>query len=267
MPSSPDSQRLAKYLAACGVASRRASEEVIAAGRVTVNGEIVATPAFNVTPGVDQIAVDGQPVTLQKKVWLALNKPPGYTCSAQDEHAARLVLELLPSSLGRLFTVGRLDRDSEGLLLLTNDGDRALHLAHPRYEATKVYRVWTPTIPAPELLQRLTIGLEDDGQFLRAKSARVIGHAGAGAIVELVLAEGRKREIRRMFDALGLSIQRLQRISHGPIRIGHLRPGEWRLLTPHELADLDRLFRPEPGAPPKKNLAPHLQPPRAMNAR
>ncbi|MFA5204642.1 MAG: pseudouridine synthase [Lentisphaeria bacterium] len=263
MPVSDSSQRLAKYLAACGLASRRACEEVIAAGRVTVNGTAVTTPAFNVTSGRDQVAVDGKPVAPQKRVWLALNKPPGYTCSAQDAHAVKLVFELLPADLGRLFTVGRLDRDSEGLLLLTNDGDCALHLAHPRYETTKIYRVWTPRLPTPELLRRLTTGIEDDGQFLQARHARVAGRAGAGAVVELTLTEGRKREIRRMFDALELPVQRLQRIAHGPVRLGSLPIGQWRHLTTVERNTLEgnSAAAPRGGFPRPQPPSAERQPP------
>ncbi len=227
--------RLARYLAACGVAARRKAEELIQAGRITVNGAAVTTPAFNVTPGADRVAFDGKPVEPpRRRTAVVLNKPPGYTCSAADEHAERLVGELLPPALGRLFTVGRLDRDSEGLLICTDDGDLAQLLAHPRHEVSKTYRVRVVPHSTPEILARMCDGLEDEGDLLRCSQARVWKREARGDVLELVLKEGKKREIRRLCRQCGLRILRLQRTRYGTLELGDLPEGGWRHLTAAE---------------------------------
>ena len=230
--------RIARYLAATGLAARRKCEELITAGRVTINGVPVTTPATKVQPKTDRVCVDGQPVAPARRVVLLLHKPPGYTCSAEDVHAERLVTELLPKDAGRLFTVGRLDRDSEGLLLCTNDGDLAERLAHPRYEVPKVYRVEVAGRVRPEIPRRMLEGVIDDGDRLHAAEARIVSSSPTKSILELVLKEGKKREIRRLCDQLRLEVRCLRRIAYGPLRLAGLPPGVWRELTAHELAQL-----------------------------
>lgn len=248
----PGAIRLARYLAAGGVASRRACEDLIRAGVVSVNGTAVLTPAVNVIPGRDQVCCRGQPVRSQTLVCLVLNKPVGYTCSARDEHARHLVYELIPARFGRLFTVGRLDRDSEGLIVLTNDGDLAQLLAHPSRGVRKVYRVDVRGRLDEDCLARLRTGvLDDDGDFLRPAAAEVLGHGAAGGTLRLVLQEGRKREIRRLCAAVGLRVQRLQRVAFGPLRLGTLGVGAWRELAEAEVTALRRAARtPRPGGGP-----------------
>ena len=229
--------RLARYLAMCGIAARRKAEELIQAGRVTVNGAPVTTPAFNVTAGQDRITFDGKPVEPPKaKTTVLLNKPVGYTCSAADEHAEHLVGELLPPALGRLFTVGRLDRDSEGLLICTDDGELAQLLAHPRHEVSKTYRVRVSPHATPEKLERMCAGLEDEGDLLRCSQARVWKRESQTDVLELILKEGKKREIRRLCRQCELRILRLQRIRYGSLELGALPEGSWRHLTPAEIA-------------------------------
>jgi pseudouridine synthase len=227
--------RLARYLAMCGVAARRKAEELIQAGRVTVNGATVITPAFNVTPGNDCITFDGAPIEPPKsKTTVVLNKPVGYTCSAADEHAERLVGELLPPALGRLFTVGRLDRDSEGLLICTDDGELAQLLAHPRHEVSKTYRVRISPHATQEILDRMCAGIEDEGDLLRCSQARVWKRESQTDVLELILKEGKKREIRRLCRQCGLRILRLQRTRYGTLELGALPEGTWRHLTAAE---------------------------------
>ncbi len=231
--------RIARHLAMCGVAARRKAEELVAAGRVAVNGQTVTTPAFKLNPATDQVTVDGKPVAPPKsKTVVVLNKPVGYTCSAADEHAERLVGELLPPALGRLFTVGRLDRDSEGLLICTDDGGLAQLLAHPRHEVSKTYRVRVSPHTTQEILQRMCAGIEDEGDLLRCSQARVWKRESQTDVLELILKEGKKREIRRLCRQCGLHILRLQRIRYGTLELGDLQEGAWRHLTPAEIDSL-----------------------------
>jgi 23S rRNA pseudouridine2605 synthase len=234
----PAPVRIARFLAAAGLGARRTCEQFLTSGKVTVNGALVLSPATTVDPRCDHVCFEGRPVQAQARQYLLLNKPCGYTCSARDAHAERLVFELVPASMGRLFTVGRLDRDSEGLLLLTNDGALALRLAHPRYGVAKVYRVWVRGEVTPALLIQFRRGVTDAGEELRALRAEVREQWPGGALVELSMAEGRKREIRRLCQAVGLRVTRLQRIALGPLQLGDLAPGQWRLLTPAERAAL-----------------------------
>jgi 23S rRNA pseudouridine2605 synthase len=239
--------RIARCLAAAGIAARRKCEELVTAGRVTVNGITVTTPATNVRPGKDRVCVDGQPVAPARRVVLLLHKPPGFTCSAEDAHAERLVTELLPKDAGRLFTIGRLDRDSEGLLLCTNDGELAERLAHPRYEVAKVYRVEVAGPVTPVVPRRMLEGVTDDGERLHAAEARIVTSSPAKSVLELVLKEGKKREIRRLCDHLRLKVRCLRRIAYGPLRLAGLPPGAWREVSAQELAQLQQSSKPDTG--------------------
>jgi 23S rRNA pseudouridine2605 synthase len=236
----PENQpvRIARFLAAAGLAARRKCEELVTAGRVTVNGAAVTSPATLVRPGTDRVCVDGKPVTPARRVVLLLHKPPGYTCSADDAHAERLVTDLLPATAGRLFTVGRLDRDSEGLLLCTNDGELAERLSHPRYQVPKTYRVEVAEPVAPAVLRRFRAGLTDQGERLCVAEGRIVSTGPTKSVLELVLKEGKKREIRRLCESAGLKVCRLCRIAYGPLLLAGLPPGTWRELTPEELTGL-----------------------------
>ncbi len=227
-------ERLQKYLARAGVASRRKAEALIRAGRVRVNGR-VARLGERVPEGAE-VTLDGRPVPPPAApVVLALHKPPGYTTTRFDPHATRTVYQLLPELPG-LVPVGRLDRDSEGLLLFTNWGELAHRLAHPRYRVAKVYRVYSRRgTPPAAALRRLERGLEDQGERLFAKKARP---APGGAV--LTLTEGKKREVRRMMRAIGHPVRRLVRVRFGPVRLAGLAPGRWRRLSEEEVAALAR---------------------------
>lgn len=231
-------ERLQKFLAESGVASRRASEEIIRAGRVTVNGAVADQLGVRVDPDKDRVAVDGRVVRPRRKLYLALNKPPGYTCTRKDEHARRVVGELLPAEWSSVYPVGRLDRESEGLLFLTNDGDFCLRLTHPRFGIRKIYRATVEGRVHPEVLQRFREGVRFEDEVLRIDEGRVVSSGQGVCVVELVLSEGRYREIRRLFASEDLDVVRLVRTQIGPIKLGELKPGKWRTLTPGELKTL-----------------------------
>lgn len=240
--------RLQKYLARAGVASRRACEELIAAGRVTVDGVVVTRPGTRV--GADSvIEVDGRRVKPSPARWIALYKPPGYVCSREDPQGRPTVYDLLPAELRPLFHVGRLDIMSEGLLLLTNEGEAAHRLLHPSTETPRRYEVaLVGPLPA-DLTERLLGGVELEDGLAAADEARLEAGTGRlGATLQLELHEGRNREIRRMMEVLGVKIGSLKRLALGPIELGGLRPGEWRELSEAEIAAV-RGETPR-GAPP-----------------
>lgn len=226
--------RLVKFLAHAGVASRRAAEGLIAQGRVAVGGEIVTDPARDVD-GSAPVKVDGKPVAIrEERVVYALHKPAGVVATAKDTHGRPTVVELVPSER-RLYPVGRLDVDTTGLLLLTDDGELADRLTHPRHGVPKVYRARVANGPVSgRALHRLRDGVElDDG---RTRPAQV--RQPRPGVLEITLREGRKRQLRRMCDAVGHPVISLQRIAFGPLQLGSLRPGEHRRLTAAEVAQL-----------------------------
>ena len=230
--------RLNRFLQKAGVASRRKADALIFAGKVTVNGRVVREPWAEVGEH-DRVAVNGKPVRLRKyHRYFKFYKPRGVTTTLKDRHARLTLRDVLPDSLRGVFPVGRLDRDSEGLLLLTDDGDLAYILAHPRFEVLKVYRVWfSGGMHARDVARRLQEGLElEDGPF-----RPVFVHPLEAAAVELGITEGRKREIRRAFAALGLTVERLLRTRFGPIALGGLREGGLAALDPHEMQEIRRL--------------------------
>jgi 23S rRNA pseudouridine2605 synthase len=224
--------RLAKYLAHGGVASRRKAEEIIAKGLVTVGGEVVTDPARDVGDG-DDVRVNGSAVGAEaREVW-AVNKPAGVVSTAREPGERRAVVELVDSS-ARLYPVGRLDADSTGLLLLTNDGALANLLTHPRYEVAKTYRARLGKAPAERELARLREGVElEDGPTAPAEVRKV-----AEREVEIVLREGRNRQVRRMFEAVGNRVVALERIAFGPLLLEGMRPGKARRLTDSEIEEL-----------------------------
>jgi 23S rRNA pseudouridine2605 synthase len=226
--------RLVKFVATAGVASRRASEELIRAGRVAVNGQPVRDPARDVTDQ-DEVTVDGEAVRQPaRRVVYALNKPVGVVSTARDPQGRPTVVELVPDS-GRLYPVGRLDADSTGLILLTNDGQLAHRLTHPRFEVPKTYVAAVGRAPVSErALRRLRTGIElEDG---RTAPARV--RSLPGGRLEITIHEGRNRQVRRMCEAVGHPVRALERVAFGAVKLGDLPPGAHRRLTEAELARL-----------------------------
>jgi len=230
--------RLQKFLAEAGLASRRASEQIILAGRVAVNGETVCELGAKVDPGHDRVTVDSQPVRARRKIYVALNKPAGLVCSRKDELERPRIYELLPKEWGHLHSVGRLDFHSEGLIFLTNDGELSLRLTHPRYGVRKKYLATVEGRATPELVGRFTRGVWHQGEKLRAEKARLVSASQSQSTVELELAEGKNREVRRLFESQGMTVKRLQRIQIGKIKLGELRAGKWRTLTEPEIKSL-----------------------------
>jgi 23S rRNA pseudouridine2605 synthase len=230
--------RLQKYLAESGIASRRASEQIILDGRVSVNNHIVRTLGTKVEPGHDRVEVDGRPVKPRRRLYIALNKPAGVLCTRSDPLQRHTLSDLLPVEWKHLVSVGRLDRDSEGLIFLTNDGEFALRLTHPRYRVRKNYRATVEGRVEPPTLQKFLAGVEDAGELLKAEKARLISANNTQSIVELELGEGRNREVRRLFAAQGLHVTRLQRTRIGRIKLGELPVGKWRTLTEPEIKSL-----------------------------
>lgn len=226
--------RLNKFLQAAGAASRRKADELIRAGRVRVNGRPVREPWFEVDPGRDAVEVDGRRVVLpEEKHYFKLYKPRGVVSTLRDPHAGRTLAEFIPPGL-RLVPAGRLDRDSEGLVILTDDGDLVYRLTHPRFGVPKRYRVVLDRYITKGDLERLSRGIElADGPFSPDRVRRL-----GPREVELVIHEGRKREIRRAFRALGYGVVRLVRTAMGPVELGDLAPGEIRPLGPEELRAL-----------------------------
>jgi 23S rRNA pseudouridine2605 synthase len=223
--------RLNKFLASTGLGSRRAVEELIRAGRVTVNGE-AAELATRVSPG-DDVRVDGRQVTAEATTFLLLHKPAGVVTTAADTHGRRTVLDLVQSPL-RLFPVGRLDMETTGALLLTNDGELAHRLMHPSHGVEKTYRARVRGHPDPAALERLRTGVElDDGV-----TAPAVATLAADDTIELTIHEGRNRQVRRMCEAVGYPVVQLHRSRYAGLEVGDLTPGEWRQLTPAEVATL-----------------------------
>lgn len=230
--------RLQKFLADSGVASRRASEQFILNGRVAVNGEIIRLLGTKIDPAQDRVSVDGKPIRPKRKLYLALNKPRGFVCSRDDERGRRTIYELIPKEWDNLYSVGRLDFASEGLLFLTNDGEFSLRLTHPRYGVRKKYVVAVEGKVENEILQRFVHGIFHEGEKLKAEKARAISVTNSQSIIELELAEGKNREVRRLFESQGFAVKRLERVQIGKIKIGELKIGKWRTLTESEIKSL-----------------------------
>jgi 23S rRNA pseudouridine2605 synthase len=228
--------RLAKYLAHAGIASRRAAESLVREGRVAVHGEVVRDPATDVSSGV---SVDGAAVTVEPREVYALNKPAGVVSTAEDTHGRRIVTEFVPSQR-RLYPVGRLDAETTGLILLTNDGELANLLTHPRYEVPKTYvaEVEGGPVGEPEL-RRLREGVELEDGITAPAGVRQIDDDR----IELVLREGRKRQVRRMCEAVGHHVVSLERVAFGPLRLERLAEGDYRRLTAAEVERLRKAAR------------------------
>ncbi|HEV8541204.1 MAG TPA: pseudouridine synthase [Verrucomicrobiae bacterium] len=242
--------RLQKFLADAGIASRRASEQVILEGRVNVNGHTIREMGSKVDPAHDRVTVDGRAVKVKSKLYLAINKPPGYICSSEDPGNRKTVHDLLPKEWRNLYSVGRLDYKSEGLIFYTNDGEFSLHLTHPRFGVRKKYLVTVKGEVRPEQLRTMEKGIYEGDEVLRAERGRILKSNNSHSMVELTLNEGKNREIRRMFETLGFEVERLQRVQIGPIKLGQLPRGKWRTLTGPEIKSLMRDSREE--SPEKK---------------
>jgi 23S rRNA pseudouridine2605 synthase len=244
-------QRLQKLIAAAGIASRRHAEELITAGRVTVNGRVIDALGAKANPETDHIKVNGRLINSllapREKVYVLLNKPKGYLSSLSDPKGRPLVTQLVPSTWGRLHPVGRLDFNTEGLLLLTNDGDFTNYVTSARNNIPKVYRVKVKGIPSESAIKRLRRGIRlDDGNRTAPAEIEPLQQTDVNAWFAVTLHEGRNQQIRRMFDAIGHSVLKLARVRIGSVDDSRLETGEWRLLTAFEVKKLYRS-----GVPPR----------------
>ncbi len=239
--------RLQKVIAEAGLASRRKAEELMVAGRVTVNGKVVDRLGSRVDPERDRVAVDGRVIGEEPKVVVVLNKPRGYVSTARDDRGRPTVLDLVHGLGRRVYPVGRLDMDTEGLILLTNDGPLAHGLTHPSREVPKTYVAFIRGHPGRQALKTLAGGVElDDGRTAPAR-VRLLGAHGGNAILELTIHEGRNHEVRRMCEAVGHEVLELKRTRLGPLSLGPLRPGESRRLSEAEVESLRRAAGLIPG--------------------
>ncbi|WP_291170799.1 pseudouridine synthase [Gimesia sp.] len=234
--------RLQKFLAATGLGSRRHCEEYIETGRVTIDGDVVTELGAKVDPETQVIEVDGERVRLQPRRYYLLNKPSGFLCTNNDPAGRRRVVDLFPNDGQRLFTVGRLDENSEGLILVTNDGELAQRLAHPRYRVARTYHVQVVGNPPREKLDELRKGVRFKEGVFRVSGLKYLKKQGKSAFLELTLHEGQNREIRRMMARIGHKVIQLVRIRFGPLNLGKLKTGESRRLSDTELKKLRQLL-------------------------
>src|SRR5438477_7798403 len=235
--------RLNKYLAHAGQGSRRHCDELIRAGRISIDGVVVRELGTRVEPG-QNVSVDGQAVHAEKNVYWLVNKPRGHLCTNSDPAGRPRALDLVPHVSQRVYTVGRLDEGSEGLLLLTNDGDLANRLMHPRFGVTKTYVVQVAGRPTKEDVQQLLKGVYLAEGHVRARHVKPLKQQGESFWLRIVLSEGKNREIRRMLARLGHKVMRLRRVAIGPVELGHLAAGKSRPLAHTELKALQRLIEP-----------------------
>jgi 23S rRNA pseudouridine2605 synthase len=232
-------ERIQKILSRAGVASRRAAEKLMVEGRVTVNGEAVTELGTRADPASDDVRVDGVRVKAPSdKTYFLLNKPKGVVTTRRDPEGRTTVMDLVPSVPG-LFPVGRLDVNTEGLLLLTNDGELAQRVTHPRYEVPRVYHAKVRGTPGPETLERIRRGVRVDGERLAVDRVRVL-EAANNSWLELALHEGKRHEVRRLLEAVGHPVSKLRRVALGPLTTRGLEPGQFRALSPQEVRALTR---------------------------
>ena len=231
--------RISKYLADCGIASRRKAEEIVSAGRVQLNGETVTDLGRRVMPS-DELSLDGRPLSKPEgHIYLLLNKPRGYLSTASDDRGRKTVMQLVDPAGHRVFPVGRLDLDTEGLLILTDDGELAFKLTHPGKQVDKVYVASLREPLKEDSVERMRIGIMLEGSMTAPAHVRVLHPSGL--IIEVSIHEGRKRQVRRMVEEAGNRVVSLKRIRLGPLELGKLSPGEWRHLTPEEVEQLMNL--------------------------
>ncbi len=228
-------ERLQKVLARAGVASRRRAEELIKSGRISVNGRVVTEMGCRVDPDTATILFDGRPVRSERKVYILLNKPAGYVTTLSDPQGRPIVTDLVRDVRERIFPVGRLDLDSEGALLLTNDGALANHILHPRYQVNKTYEVELNTTPGRKDLRRLEQGILLDGRKTWPAKTKILSRRAGRTLVKIVIHEGKKRQVRKMFQAIGFPVARLKRTAYGGLEIGALPSGKYRFLGKNDL--------------------------------
>lgn len=234
-------ERLQKYLSRRGIASRRASEEIIAAGKVKVNGVTVVAPGTKIDPAVDKVEVDGKKLAgPENKVYILLNKPRGYISTVSDPEGRKKVTDLLDGVKERVYPVGRLDYDSEGLILLTNDGDLTFHLTHPRHCVPKTYRVRVKGRVQAADLNRLSAGVMLEDGMTSPAQVSLVDERDGNALVEITIHEGKNRQVRRMFEKLGYLVIRLKRIRIAGLALGLLKSGQYRFLTDNEISRLKK---------------------------
>lgn len=235
--------RLQKIISQAGVASRRAAEKLIEEGRVTVNGETVREMGTKADPTRDDIRVDGRRIkSAERSRYILLNKPAGYVTTRSDPQRRRTVIDLLHGVKEYVYPVGRLDYDTQGILLLTNDGDLAAKLTHPRHEVDRTYEAYVSGMPDDEAIERLRRGIPLDGRRTRPADVVLVNkgrRVGAGVLI-ITIREGRNRQVRRMFEAVGHPVQSLRRIRFGPLGDSGLKPGEWRDLSEVEVEKLKK---------------------------
>lgn len=233
--------RLQKFMAKCGVASRRKSEEIILMDRVKVNGNIVRELGFKVDETKDRVEVDGNVLKVEeKKVYILLNKPVGYITTVSDEFGRKKVIDLLLGIKERVYPVGRLDYDTSGLLLLTNDGDLAYRITHPKYEKSKKYIAKVSGIPNEKKLQEFRDGLQIEDYITSKAKVDILDIAEKNAILEITIHEGKNRQVRKMCSKIGHPVIELRRVEIGKIKLGDTKEGEWRHLTQEEIEFLNR---------------------------
>ena len=225
--------RINKYLASSGIASRRESDKLVQDGRVTVNGKVVSL-GIEVSDS-DKVCVDGKPVSIKKNEYYILNKPKGYICSVSDDRGRKTVLDLMPKNIGRIYPVGRIDYDSEGLLILTTDGELAQHLTHPSNNVPKTYLVKVEGRLTESDLNPIRSGIEIDGYVTKKSKANIVETNKDFTKAHITIYEGKNREIRKMFSAIGKEVSLLKRIKIGELSLKGLDRGEYRKLTNHEV--------------------------------
>jgi 23S rRNA pseudouridine2605 synthase len=238
-----EQMRVQKYISLCGLASRREAEEMLAAGRVKVNGK-PAKKGCKIDPTLDQVTVDGKKTAQSnEKVYIALNKPRGFITTLKDERGRKCVASLVSDCDARVYPIGRLDKDSEGLLLFSNDGDFTNRLTHPRHKVSKTYRVTLRGKTNEETLDLFRIGTELDGVKTLPAQANIVKTLPDRTVCEIVLSEGKNRQIRRIFEGAGIEVLRLKRIAVGGVKLGMLQTGKWRALSKDEIKSLHSAFR------------------------
>jgi 23S rRNA pseudouridine2605 synthase len=221
------------------VASRREAENLVLQGRVKVNGEVLTVLGSKIRPGQDRVELDGQRVGETQAKWVLFHKPPGVVTTRFDPQGRPTVFGMLPKEMDGLRYVGRLDQPTEGLLILTNEGDVLHRLTHPSFEVEREYHAWVKGVPKRDTLERLQRGVELEDGPARATKAKIIRQVKYGALLALVLQEGRKREVRRLLEAVKHPVTRLIRVRFGPVRLGDLPAGQWRELTRKEIRALE----------------------------
>ncbi|PIE59779.1 MAG: pseudouridine synthase [Desulfobulbus propionicus] len=232
-------ERLQKILAQAGITSRRGAERLIASRRVSVNGKIIEQMGCKIDPERDTVTFDGKPVVIDKKIYILLNKPAGYVTTLSDPQGRPIVTDLVADIPVRLFPVGRLDLETEGALLMTNDGEFGNHVLHPRYEVNKTYLATVQGSPSPQNLRRLERGIMLDGHLTSPAHIHVRKQAATKTVVQIVIHEGKKRQVRKMFQEIGHRVLHLQRVAYGGLYLGTLAKGTYRFLTKN---DIKRLF-------------------------